>query len=284
MLFLSAVLCDFPETLICTLALMSSFGPCVALAALGSTLQNTFAAGNRVLDLLEESPVVEEVSGKTEVEFHGAMADKLTFSYQKETVLKDVSIVIPENKIIGITGRSGSGKSTLLKLFMRFWQVQQGTVSISGKKIDEINTTNLRNMESFVTQETYLFHDSIRNNLRVAKLDASEDEIIAACKKASIHDFIMSLPQGYETNIGELGDTLSGGERQRLGLARAFLHNAPFLLLDEPTSNLDSLNEAVILQSLHRERKGKTVMLVSHRSSTMGIVDEFYSVEHGRMS
>lgn len=198
--------------------------------------------------------------------------------------MKDVSIVIPENKIIGITGRSGSGKSTLLKLFMRFWQVQQGTVSISGKKIDEINTTNLRNMESFVTQETYLFHDSIRNNLRVAKLDASEDEIIAACKKASIHDFIMSLPQGYETNIGELGDTLSGGERQRLGLARAFLHNAPFLLLDEPTSNLDSLNEAVILQSLHRERKGKTVMLVSHRSSTMGIVDEFYSVEHGRMS
>ena len=198
--------------------------------------------------------------------------------------MKDVSIVIPENKIIGITGRSGSGKSTLLKLFMRFWQVQQGTVSISGKKIDEINTTNLRNMESFVTQETYLFHDSIRNNLQVAKLDASEDEIIAACKKASIHDFIMSLPQGYETNIGELGDTLSGGERQRLGLARAFLHNAPFLLLDEPTSNLDSLNEAVILQSLHRERKGKTVMLVSHRSSTMGIVDEFYSVEHGRMS
>lgn len=284
MLFLSAVLCDFSETLICTLALMSSFGPCVALAALGSTLQNTFAAGNRVLDLLEESPVVEEVSGKTEVEFHGAMADKLTFSYQQETVLKDVSIVIPENKIIGITGRSGSGKSTLLKLFMRFWQVQQGTVSISGKKIDEINTTNLRNMESFVTQETYLFHDSIRNNLRIAKLDASEDEIIAACKKASIHDFIMSLPQGYETNIGELGDTLSGGERQRLGLARAFLHNAPFLLLDEPTSNLDSLNEAVILQSLHRERKGKTVMLVSHRSSTMGIVDEFYSVEHGRMS
>lgn len=284
MLFLSAVLRDFSETLICTLALMSSFGPCVALAALGSTLQNTFAAGNRVLDLLEESPVVEEVSGKTEVEFHGAMADKLTFSYQQETVLKDVSIVIPENKIIGITGRSGSGKSTLLKLFMRFWQVQQGTVSISGKKIDEINTTNLRNMESFVTQETYLFHDSIRNNLRVAKLDASEDEIIAACKKASIHDFIMSLPQGYETNIGELGDTLSGGERQRLGLARAFLHNAPFLLLDEPTSNLDSLNEAVILQSLHRERKGKTVMLVSHRSSTMGIVDEFYSVEHGRMS
>jgi len=284
MLFLFAVLCDFPETLICTLTLMSSFGPCVALAALGSTLQNTFAAGNRVLDLLEESPVVEEVSGKTEVEFHGAMADKLTFSYQQETVLKDVSIVIPENKIIGITGRSGSGKSTLLKLFMRFWQVQQGTVSISGKKIDEINTTNLRNMESFVTQETYLFHDSIRNNLQVAKLDASEDEIIAACKKASIHDFIMSLPRGYETNIGELGDTLSGGERQRLGLARAFLHNAPFLLLDEPTSNLDSLNEAVILQSLHRERKGKTVMLVSHRSSTMGIVDEFYSVEHGRMS
>ncbi len=284
MLFLSTAWCDFPAALICTLALMSSFGPCVALAALGSTLQNTFAAGNRVLDLLEESPVVEEVSGKEEVEFHGASANHLSFSYQQETVLKDISMVVPEHRIIGITGRSGSGKSTLLKLFMRFWQAQQGGIKISGREIDEINTANLREMESFVTQETYLFHDSIRNNLRVAKPDATDDEIVAACQKASIHDFIMSLPQGYDTNVGELGDTLSGGERQRLGLARAFLHNAPFLLLDEPTSNLDSLNEAVILKSLHQEREGKTVLLVSHRQSTMGIVDEFYSVEHGRMS
>ena len=284
MLFLSAFLCDFSTTLICTLALMSSFGPCVALAALGSTLQNTFAAGNRVLDILDESPVVEDVTGKPEIEFRGAAAENVTFAYGEETILDEFSVAIPENQIIGITGRSGSGKSTLLKLFMRFWQVQQGEVRVSGRSVDEINTANLRDMESFVTQETHLFHDSIRNNLRIAKLDATDDEIIAACKKASVHDFIMSLPQGYDTPVGELGDTLSGGERQRLGLARAFLHDAPFMLLDEPTSNLDSLNEAVILRSLHEERSGKTVVLVSHRKSTIGIVDKAYSVEHGRVS
>ena len=284
MLFLSAALVGFEGCLITTLALMSSFGPVVALAALGSTLQNTFAAGNRVLDILDESPVVEEITGKEALEFHGAAAENVTFAYGEETILDDFSVTIPENKIIGINGRSGSGKSTLLKLFMRFWAVAQGAVKISGRNVDAINTTNLRDMESFVTQETHLFHDSIRNNLRIAKLDATDEEIIAACKKASVHDFIMSLPKGYDTEVGELGDTLSGGERQRLGLARAFLHDAPFMLLDEPTSNLDSLNEAVILKSLHEERKGKTVVLVSHRKSTMGIADTVYSVEHGRMS
>ena len=283
MLFLSAILVGFEGCLITTLALMSSFGPVVALAALGATLQNTFAAGNRVLDLLDESPVVEEITGREEVGFHGAAAENVTFAYGEETILDNFSVEIPKNKIIGINGRSGSGKSTLLKLFMRFWQVQQGEVKIAGRNVDHINTTNLRDMESFVTQETHLFHDSIRNNLRIAKLNATDDEIIAACKKASVHDFIMSLPKGYDTEVGELGDTLSGGERQRLGLARAFLHNAPFMLLDEPTSNLDSLNEAVILKSLHEECSGKTVVLVSHRKSTMGIADAVYSVEHGRM-
>ena len=284
MLFLAAKLVGFEGCLITTLTLMSSFGPVVALAALGATLQNTFAAGNRVLDILDESPVVEEISGKTELDFHGASAKHITFAYGEETILENFSVEIPKNKIIGINGRSGSGKSTLLKLFMRFWQVQQGDLKISGRNVDEINTTNLRDMESFVTQETHLFHDSIRNNLRIAKLDATDDEIITACKKASVHDFIMSLPKDYDTKVGELGDTLSGGERQRLGLARAFLHDAPFMLLDEPTSNLDSLNEAVILKSLHEECNDKTVVLVSHRKSTMGITDMMYSVEHGRMS
>lgn len=284
MLFLSAELVGFEGCLITTLALMSSFGPVVALAALGATLQNTFAAGNRVLDILDESPVVDEITGKEEISFQGASAKNVTFAYGEETILDDFSVTIPENKIIGINGRSGSGKSTLLKLFMRFWQVQQGSVQISERNVDEINTSNLRNMESFVTQETHLFHDSIRNNLRIAKQNAAEEEIIAACKKASVHDFIMSLPKGYDTEVGELGDTLSGGERQRLGLARAFLHDAPFMLLDEPTSNLDSLNEAVILKSLYEECAGKTVVLVSHRKSTMGIADKVYSVEHGRMS
>ena len=289
MLFTSAWLfqrgiVEFEGVVIPTVTLMSSFGPVVALAALGSTLQNTFAAGNRVLDILEEIPVTEEIQGKETIEFTGAKAEKVSFSYGNEEILHEVSLEIPKNKIIGIQGKSGSGKSTLLKLFMRFWQAREGEVEISGHSVNEVNTTNLRDMESFMTQETHLFHDSIASNLRIAKPEASMEELENACRKASIHDFIMSLPKGYETPVGELGDTLSGGERQRLGLARAFLHDAPFMLLDEPTSNLDSLNEAVILKSLHKQRKGKTVILVSHRKSTMGITDKIYSVEHGRMS
>lgn len=274
----------FDGALIAVLALFSSFGPTVALANLGATLQNTFAAGNRVLDILDEEPVVDEVSGQKEVEFTGAEAEHVTFSYGGEDILSDVSVRFPEGSVVGIVGRSGSGKSTLLKLLMRFWDVQKGRVRLSGTDVSSINTGNLREMESFVTQETHLFHDSIKNNLRIAKLDATDDEIVAACKKAAVHEFIMTLPQGYDTPVGELGDTLSGGERQRLGLARAFLHDAPLMLLDEPTSNLDSLNEAVILKSLHEQCAGKTVVLVSHRASTMRIADTVYSVEHGRMS
>ncbi len=274
----------FDGVLIPTLALFSSFGPAVALANLGSTLQSTFAAGNRVLDILEEEPVIREVTGQPETVFTGAGAKHVDFSYGEEQILSDVSVQIPEHAVIGIVGRSGSGKSTLLKLLMRFWDVQQGQIFLSDRDIRSLNTGNLREMESFVTQETHLFHDSIRSNLRIAKLDATDEEIVAACRKASVHDFIMTLPQGYDTPVGELGDTLSGGERQRLGLARAFLHNAPLMLLDEPTSNLDSLNEAIILKSLHAERAGKTVVLVSHRASTMRIADTVYTVEHGRMS
>ena len=284
MLFASAALLDFEGCLITTLAMMSSFGPVTALAALGATLQSTLAAGNRVLDILEEHPVAEDITGKEPISFHGAAAKQVTFAYDNETILNDFSIDIPEGKVTGIIGRSGSGKSTLLKLLMRFWKVQQGTVAVSGRSVEEINTENLRQMESFVTQQTHLFHDSIRNNLRIAKQDATDEELIAACRKASVHDFIMGLPKGYDTEVGELGDTLSGGERQRLGLARAFLHDAPFLLLDEPTSNLDSLNEAVILKALHEGCREKTVVLVSHRKSTMGIADKVYSVEQGRVS
>lgn len=289
MLFAAAIVyqngeMEFIGVLISTIALMSSFGPVIALADLGSTLQNTFAAGNRVLDILDETPVTEEISGKEEISFMGASVENVTFAYGDETILDDVSVDIPQGTVVGIVGRSGSGKSTLLKLLMRFWNVQKGSVKISDTEIHEINTANLRDMESFVTQETHLFHDSIRNNIRIAKLDATNEEIEAACKKASVHEFIMSLPNGYDTPVGELGDTLSGGERQRIGLARAFLHDAPLMLLDEPTSNLDSLNEAVILKSLKEERNNKTVVLVSHRQSTMRIVDKVYSVEHGRMS
>lgn len=265
-----------------TVALMSSFGPVIALANLGSTLQNTLAAGNRVLDILDETPVTEEITGKDDIEFTGACACDVTFSYGEEVVLKNMSVDIPKGKVIGITGRSGTGKSTLLKLFMRFWKADEGCVSVSDVDVNRINTPNLRNMESFLTQETHLFNDSISNNIRIAKLTATDEEIVKACRKASVHDFIMSLPQGYDTPVGELGEALSGGERQRLGLARAFLHDADMMLLDEPTSNLDSLNEAVILKSLGEESSGKTVVLVSHRKSTMRIADMTYCVEHGR--
>ena len=276
----------FAGVLIPTMAMMSSFGPCVALAALGSTLQNTFAAGNRVLDILDETPVTADITDKPETTFDGAAAKNLSFSYAStgERILSDLSLDIPKGSVVGITGRSGSGKSTLLKLFMSFWRATSGEADISGRSVDEINTADLRGMESFVTQETHLFHDSIRNNLKIAKLDATDEEIENACKKASVHDFIMTLPQGYDTPVGELGDTLSGGERQRIGLARAFLHDAPLMLLDEPTSNLDSLNEAVILRSLREEKSGRTIMLVSHRKSTMRICDKVCSVEHGRLS
>lgn len=284
MLFVSAYLVDFKGCVIATLALMSSFGPCVSLSALGTTLQSTFAAGNRVLDILEESPVLEDVVGKNDVNFDGASANNVEFSYDDENILNNLSINVPKGKIIGIMGKSGSGKTTLLKLFMRFWKVDKGSINISNKNIEDINTKNLRDMESYVTQETCLFHDSIINNLRIAKLDATKKEVIEACKKSSVHDFIESLPNGYDTSVGELGDTLSGGERQRLGLARAFLHDGDFMLLDEPTSNLDSLNEAAILKSIKEECESKTVLLVSHRKPTMSIVDKCYSVESGRMS
>lgn len=265
-------------------ALMSSFGPVVALANLGTTLQNTLASGGRVLDILDENPVTEEITDGRDITFSGAKAENVTFSYGEEKILDGLSLDIEKGKITGIIGRSGSGKSTLLKLFMRFWKTQGGRIAISDEDIDSINTASLRNAESFVTQETELFHDSIENNIRIAKLDATHDEVISACKKASIHDFIMTLPEGYDTNVGELGSTLSGGERQRIGLARAFLHDAPFMLLDEPTSNLDSFNEAVILKALRDEGAGRTVALVSHRKSTMCICDKVYSVENGRLS
>ena len=284
LLYIKSII-GFNAVLISTIALMSSFGPTVALANLGSTLQNTFASGNRVLDILEEKPKVNEIFGKPKMRiFNGAKVSNVTFSYQEENILDDFTVEFPKNKIVGIVGKSGSGKSTLLKLLMNFWNVDKGCIEISNTLLKNINTEDLRNTESYMTQETYLFHDSIANNLRIAKQDATDEEMFTACKKASIHDFIINLPNGYDTNVGELGDALSGGERQRIGLAMAFLHNAPFVLLDEPTSNLDSLNEAIILKSLGEESDEKTVVLVSHRKSTMKIADCVYSVENGRIS
>ena len=323
----------FEGILTCTIAMMGSFGPVVALSNLSNNLNQTLASGERVLSLLEETPMVEEISGNVDIRtdsdneisntsivsentdndirnqnnspekekyilrgiltgraknsvnvFSGAEAQHVTFAYENETILDDYSLKLEPGKITGIHGASGSGKSTLLKLLMRFWDVNQGSVSVDGEDIRKIQTRHLRDMESYVTQETHLFHDSIANNIAVGSPGASREAIIEAAKKASIHDFIMKLPKGYDTEVGELGDTLSGGEKQRIGIARAFLHDSPLILMDEPTSNLDSLNEGIILKSLREASEKKTVILVSHRKSTMNIVDTVFEMKDGRIS
>ena len=304
--------------IICTISMMGSFGPVVALSGLSNNLNQTLASGERVLRILEEEPMVEEVlegemperealeaelseeetperkmmtgkvsqetAGKENLRFTGASMEHVTFSYEDEVILSDYSTDLEPGKIIGIHGASGSGKSTILKLLMRFWDVQQGSVNINGKNIKKLPTTTLRKLEGYMTQETHLFHDSIANNIAIGKVGASREEIMEAAKKASIHEFIMTLPDGYDTQVGELGETLSGGERQRIGIARAFLHDAPLLLLDEPTSNLDSLNEGIILKSLKESAEEKTVVLVSHRESTMQVADVIFKMNQGRLS
>ena len=294
---------DLDGVVICTIAMMGSFGPVIALSNLSNNLNQTLASGERVLSVLEEKPQVEEIyegekdlhelgkeqentfhKGSAQMLFPGAEASHVTFSYEEEEILRNYSVKIPAGKIVGIHGDSGSGNSTLLKLMMRFWDADSGEVSVNGANVRRIPTRSLRDTESYVTQETHLFHDSIANNIAVGKPGASRQEIMEAAKKASVHDFIMSLPKGYDTEVGELGDTLSGGEKQRIGIARAFLHDAPFILMDEPTSNLDSLNEGIILKSLREEADKKTVVLVSHRKSTMNVADVMYEMENGRMS
>lgn len=276
---------NFSNILIPTIAMASSFGPVIALSNLSNNLFMTLASGERVLNLLAEKPIVEEVyDGESNLEFNGLECENVCFDYEGEEILNDYNLEIEPNKIIGISGKSGSGKSTLLKLFMRFWDIKEGSLKISGANIKDINTDSLRDIESYVTQETSIFKDTIENNIKIADKNATRKEVIEACKKASLHDFIMSLSNGYDTNVGELGDTLSGGEKQRIGIARSFLHKASFMLLDEPTSNLDSLNEAVILKSVKDNSKDRTVVLVSHRLSTLNIADKVYKMKTDRVS
>ncbi|PWL56309.1 MAG: ABC transporter ATP-binding protein [Lachnospiraceae bacterium] len=280
---------DFSGVLTCTIAMMGSFGPVVALSSLSNNLNQTLASGERVLSLLEEQPMVEEVPDMENQPFEpctftGAEASHVTFAYEKEVILRDFSMHIQPGRIIGIHGASGSGKSTFLKLLMRFWDVQEGSVTVNGTDVRKIPTGRLRDLESYVTQETQLFHDSIAANIAIGKPGATRQKIMEAAKKASVHEFIMSLPDGYDTEVGELGDTLSGGEKQRIGIARAFLHDAPLILMDGPTSNLDSLNEGIILKSLREAAETKTVVLVSHRESTMCVADRVVEMENGRVS
>lgn len=293
MLFLTLWLFDrgmlgYDGVMTCTIAMIGSFGPVVALSSLSNNLNQTLASGERVLAILEEKPQVEDVKGesvqKRENVFAGAVASHVSFAYEDEVILEDYSLEIPPGKILGIHGASGSGKSTLLKLLMRFWDVNDGVIRVNGEDVRTVPTKELRDMESYVTQETHLFHNSIAENIGIGKSGASREEIMEAAKKASLHEFVMGLPKGYDTEVGELGDTLSGGEKQRIGIARAFLHDSPFVLMDEPTSNLDSLNEGIILKALRESANEKTVVLVSHRKSTMNVADVVFEMKDGRIS
>ena len=276
---------DFSAFLIGVILLMSSYGPVIALSNLSSNLLQTLASGERVLSLLAEEPELKDVESAVDLKDVSRIdVENVNFAYGEEQILSDVSLSVKKGEILGIHGRSGSGKSTLLKLLMRFYDPKSGSIKINGETLPNINTRSLRDNMAYITQQTYIFNETIEENIRLARRDATLEEIMEAAKKASIHDFILSLPEGYQTKMTELGGNLSDGEKQRIGIARAFLHNAPIILLDEPTSNLDSLNEAMILKSLLNVKAEKLIILVSHRQSTMAICDEVIGIENGRMS
>ena len=274
---------DINKLIVVTVLFMSSFGPVIALSSLSANLRSTFASGDRVLNILEEKPQVLEVYDQNKTYFRDLKIEDITFSYNDEIILNNFNLSLENGEKLAIFGKSGSGKSTLLKLIMRFWDVDKGEIKISDRNIKQVNTKDLRDIENYMTQETYLFQGSILENIKIAKKDASLNEVIEACKKASIHDFICSLKDGYETNVGELGEKLSSGEKQRIGLARVFLHDAPLYILDEPTSNLDALNEGIILNAISKE-ENKSMLIVSHRKSALNIADKTIEIKTKRNS
>lgn len=262
----------------------SSFGPVIAVGSLPGNLTQTFASGDRVLNLLAEKPAVEEVKNGKDFEYENLDVKGLSFSYDGHIeVLKDMKMHAEKGEIVGIVGESGCGKSTLLKLLLRFWERSGGEINYNDIDIDKINTNSLLKNVTMVSQSTYLFEETIEDNLRIAKSDATQEEIENACKMASVHDFIMTLPEGYNTQVSALGDNLSAGEKQRIGLARAFLRGSQLILLDEPTSNVDSINEGIILKALKEQKNKKSIILVSHRESTMAIADKVYKIDGGVM-
>lgn len=266
-------------------AVFGSFGPVIAISALPGNLTQTFASGDRVLKLLKEEPAVAPVHNGKSIEFKNLEVKDLSFSYDGETqVLNNICMQAKKGEIIGIVGESGCGKSTLLKLLLRFWQKDSGHINYNGIDIDQVDTDSLLDNVTMVSQTTYLFDETVEENLRIAKPNASNEEIEDACKLASVHDFILTLPDGYQTKVGALGDNLSAGEKQRIGLARAFLRGSELILLDEPTSNVDSINEGIILKALKEQKQKKSIILVSHRESTMAIADRIYHVKNGRIA
>ncbi|HAX73354.1 MAG TPA: thiol reductant ABC exporter subunit CydC [Firmicutes bacterium] len=271
--------------LVSIVIIASSFGPVVALSHLANNLLQTFACAERVFNILDETPVVDEVAGEMELELQELAFDSVTFAYpnQEDTIFEQTSVNIQKGEKIAIIGKSGIGKSTFIKLLMRYFDTNKGTVSINDIKINSIPTSTLRRKQTLMSQETYLFNDSIEANIRIGKPQATFEEVVVAAKKASIHEFIETLPNGYQTIVGELGGCVSSGEKQRLGLARAFLHNGDILILDEPTSNLDALNEGAILKSISEYGSDKTLVLISHRRSTTAICEDIYKLENKKI-
>lgn len=265
-------------------AVFGSFGPVTALSALPGNLTQTFACGDRVLNLLEEQPAVQPVIGGKTFRFDRVNVDRLSFAYNDEAeILKEICLNAKKGEIIGIVGKSGCGKSTLLKLLMRFREKNSGRIDYNETEIGEIDSVNLTDNVTMVPQNVWLFDETVEENLRIAKPEATAEELEAACRAAAIHERIVSLPDGYRTRVGFGGSRLSAGEKQRLGVARAFLRGSGLILLDEPTGNIDSLNEGILLKSLVNAKKDKCIILVSHRESTMSIADRIYRLENHRL-
>ena len=265
-------------------AVFGSFGPVIAISALPGNLTQTFASGDRVLNLLQEEPAVIPVKNGVRFEYEDLNVTDLSFSYDGEAkILSDICMYAKKGEIIGIVGESGCGKSTFLKLLLRFWQKSGGNIEYNGTDIDRVDSDSLLANVTMVSQTTYLFDETIEQNLRIANPNATRQQLEEACRLASIYDFISALPDGFQTGVGTLGDNLSAGEKQRIGLARAFLRGSELILLDEPTSNVDSINEGIILKSLKAQKNKKSIIIVSHRESTMAIADRIYRVKEGRM-
>lgn len=272
---------SFTEMIIAIILIASSFGPVVALSNLSNTLLQTFASAERLFNLLDEEPFVNEVYNKEDIKGENISFENVSFTYKNSSkeILNNTSLNINKGDKVALIGESGIGKSTFIKLIMRFFDVSDGNIKLDNKSIEDINTESLRNSQALVSQETYLFDETIYDNIRLGNLKATREDIIEASKKAAIHNFIESLPNGYETKVSELGSSLSSGEKQRIGLARAFLKNSNILILDEPTSNLDTLNEGMILKSIKDTCNDKTIVLISHRMSTTSICNRILKLK-----
>ena len=260
---------------------LSSFGSVLALSGLGNALLSTFASGKRLFALVNEEPNVVFNSDKQQHknEFNDLVIENLSFSYDEKQILDNLNINLEKGVTLGIGGESGKGKSTLLKLLMRYFDPNQGRILFDKTNLKDYSETELHSLESVMEQKTFIFADTIKNNISLKNEKISQEDIEKAAEAASLSEWIESLPDKYETKIGGQYRGVSDGEKQRIGLARVFLHDAPLLLLDEPTSSLDYLNEQKILHTIKHISEGKTTIVVSHRKSTLNIADEVMIIE-----